>query len=267
MALLTKCSGICAITWKLERKPLNWLLHRFYGALSIFKLLNASSMSTLSKDTLAFFKDLAANNNRDWFLENKKRYENSVKKPFAAFVAEMIERARTEDPEIAIEPKHAIFRINRDIRFSKDKTPYKTNTSALVSRGGRKDHSRPALYMELSADHIRVYSGAYMPGKEQLYTIREHIAANLDAFDKLTKDKTFKKHFGEIRGEKNKRLPKEFMEAAEQQPLMYNKGFYWFSTIDPKEITNPKLADLVWERYASCKPMRDFFLEAMDGVE
>lgn len=223
-------------------------------------------MSHFTNDFLAYFKDLAANNNRDWFHENKKRYEASVKKPFAAFVGEMIERARTEDADLALEPKNAIFRINRDIRFSKDKTPYKTNSSALIAPGGRKDRSRPALYIEMHPEHLRVYSGAYMPDKEQLYTIREQIAGNLEGFEKLIGDKTFKKHFGSIRGEQNKRLPKEFVEAAEKQPLMFNKAFYWFSEFDPKEITNPKLADMMWERYASCKPLRDFFSEALEGV-
>jgi len=180
-------------------------------------------MSYFTKDFTAFLKDLTKNNNREWFHANKKRYEKFVKEPFQAFVAEMIARASRVDKGINIQPKDAIFRINRDTRFSKDKTPYKTSLGAVIAPGGRKDHTTPGLYIELNAHYIRVYSGCYMLDKYQLEDVRYHIANNLSQFDKLIKDKAFVKTFGTIQGEQNKRLPKELQEPAEQQPLIYNK--------------------------------------------
>ncbi|HNR54889.1 MAG TPA: DUF2461 family protein, partial [Flavobacteriales bacterium] len=86
-------------------------------------------MAWFTNDFNDFFKDLAKNNNKEWFDANRKRYEASVKEPFTAFVAEAIKRIGKHDKAVRIEPKEAIFRINRDIRFSKDKTPYKLNAS------------------------------------------------------------------------------------------------------------------------------------------
>jgi hypothetical protein len=103
-------------------------------------------MTCFTTDFNAFFMDLAKNNNKEWFDANRKRYESSVKKPFHAFVGEAIQRIGKLDRTVAIEPKEAIFRINRDIRFSKDKTPYKLSCSAIISPAGRKDHAVPGLY-------------------------------------------------------------------------------------------------------------------------
>ena len=90
-------------------------------------------MKYFTKDFAAFFKDLEKNNNREWFHENKKRYEDSVKNPFHNFVEELIGGLSDIFPTLTIQPKDAIFRIHRDVRFSKDKTPYKIHASALIS--------------------------------------------------------------------------------------------------------------------------------------
>ena len=96
-------------------------------------------MAYFTKDFTKFLKDLEKNNNREWFNENKKRYEESVKEPFYNFIDEMIMRINAIDNNVAIQPKDAIFRIYKDVRFSKDKLPYKTQVSAVISPGGRKD--------------------------------------------------------------------------------------------------------------------------------
>ena len=140
-----------------------------------------------------FFKDLAKHNDREWFAANKKRYERDVKKPFESFITDMILRMQAVDPNCKIEAKDAIFRIYRDTRFSKDKTPYKTQMSAVVSRGGRKDITLEGIYLELGFKHIRMYGGVYQPDKDQLYRIRQEILYNLSDFEKLLNEKKFKK--------------------------------------------------------------------------
>ena len=102
-------------------------------------------MAYFTKDFIDFFKELAANNKKEWFDFNRKRYEKSVKQPFAEFVQEMIDRIRADDPKVDISTKDAIFRINRDVRFSKDKTPYKTHMAAIVSARGKKDKGQTLL--------------------------------------------------------------------------------------------------------------------------
>ena len=222
-------------------------------------------MSYFTKDFLKFFQELSKNNQREWFHANKKSYETHVKNPFKSFVQIIIDKVQAIDPTVVIAPKDAIFRINRDIRFSKDKTPYKTNVSAAISAGGRKDHSRPGIYFEMGAENFGIYIGVYMPDKTQLQNIRESIVTNPKEFEKILKDKKFKKYWGEIHGEKNKRVPKEFKEDIITQPLIANKQFYVMTKFDADKILDPKLDKIIIDHYLAAKPMGDFFYEAIHG--
>ena len=220
-------------------------------------------MAHFTKDFLKFFQGLAKNNEREWFHANKKDYETHVKNPFKNFVQLIIDKMQAVDPTVVILPKDAIFRINRDIRFAKDKTPYKTNVSAAISAGGRKDHSKPGIYFEMGAEKFGIFSGVYQPDKNQLQNIREGIASQPKEFEKILKDKKFKKIWGEIQGEKNKRIPKEFKEEVETQPLIANKQFYVMAQFDADKILDPKLDKIIMEHYLAAKPMGDFFYEAI----
>ncbi len=217
-------------------------------------------MSWFTPDFNRFFKDLAKNNNKEWFDKNRKRYEKSVKVPFEDFVAEVIKRVSKEDPRVQIAPKEAIFRINRDIRFSKDKTPYKMQMSAIVSPAGRKDHGVPGIYFELGPEKVRIYGGRYMPEKEDLYRIRQHIAGKMKRFQALRSDKNFVKFFGSVMGEKNKVLPPEFKALVEKEPLIANKQFYYMAELPAKVVEDPKLPQILMEHYKAMKPMNDFLL-------
>ena len=220
-------------------------------------------MSYFEKDFLDFFKELSKSNTKEWFDTNRKRYEKSVKEPFKSFVETMILRFNEEDPNINIAAKDAIFRINRDIRFSTDKTPYKTNASAIISAGGKKDKTTPGIYFQFGAEDARIYSGAHMLDKDQLQGVREYMADNLDKFNKLINDKKFKNTFGEILGEKHKRLPREFQEIEQTQPLIANKGYYYFVKFKPEIILEDNLPEVFMEHYEIAKPLNKFFAEAL----
>jgi len=183
-----------------------------------------------------FFIELALNNQKSWFDVNRARYEADVKKPFLAFVAQLLEKVAAVDPRFAgIDAKSCIFRINKDIRFSKDKTPYKLHCSAAIQLGGRKEMSAGGMYLEFGPEHCGIYSGIYMPEREALQLIRERIAGNLEVFSGVIGASDFVKYFGEVRGEKNKRLPSDLVAAAAEQPLIYNKQFYVFHALDAEE--------------------------------
>ncbi|MEM9823329.1 MAG: DUF2461 domain-containing protein, partial [Bacteroidota bacterium] len=204
------------------------------------------------------------NNHREWFHANKKRYETDVKKPFYAFVELMIDQLAALDRTILLTPKDCIFRINRDIRFSKDKTPYKTQMSAIISPGGRKALSGPpGLYLQFSVEDARIYSGLYQIEKKDLQNIREAIASQPKEFAKLIKAKKFVDTFGEIHGEKNKRLPKDLREAAEAQPLIYNKSFYYFASFPPDFILDPQLPQILVKHFKAAQPLNAFLRAAM----
>ncbi|MDZ7845517.1 MAG: DUF2461 domain-containing protein [Owenweeksia sp.] len=118
--------------------------------------MTANNPPYFTKDFLDFFKELAANNDKDWFDDNRQRYAISVKEPFKNFIGDLIENIRSEDPRVQISAKDAIFRINRDIRFSPNKAPYKLDRSAIISPAGRKDHSVPGYYISLGPEFIHM---------------------------------------------------------------------------------------------------------------
>jgi len=220
-------------------------------------------MAWFTKDALDFFAELEQNNDRPWFEKNKKRYEDSVKKPMEAFAAEMIGRMQKLDPEISMLPKDAVFRIYRDIRFSKDKTPYKTNAGMSISCRGKTDFARPGMYFHMDARSMGVASGFYMPEPPQIHAIRAHIAANLGEFERLLEDAKFKKTFGTIAGERNKVLPAELRDAAAKQPVIFNKQFYYWGEHDGEEVLRDDLPDFLMKHVEAAQPMNRFLAAAL----
>lgn len=223
-------------------------------------------MSTITKNYISFFKDLAANNNRDWFIANKKRYEKDVKQPFTALVQEVIEKMQIIDPEIKVEPKECIFRINRDIRFSKDKTPYKLHMSAGVSRSGKKDNSSPGIYWQLGPEQLDIAGGVYEPDKELLNKIRGAIVADPKGIMNALNNKKFKETFGDIGGDdKYKILPKPYKELAPDLPVLYNKSFhYWATYSGAKHITQDNLAKFLVDHFKIAGKYNEWLKKAIN---
>ena len=214
-------------------------------------------------DFIDFFKELAANNHKDWMDENRTRYASSVKKPFENFVEALQQEVSEFDEQILIKPGKAIFRINRDIRFSKDKTPYKTNRTAVISKNGTKDKVNPGFYFFVSPEKVMIGGGAYELEKENLFKVRQEISYNLEEFNSIINEKTFKNNFPEILGEKNKIIPKEFKEDAEKEPLLYNKGFYFMKELPVDIIFEENCIDQISSIYKTAKPFNDFIRRAL----
>jgi uncharacterized protein (TIGR02453 family) len=220
-------------------------------------------MAWFTNDLNAFFKDLAKNNNKEWFDANRKRYTTSVKEPFHAFVAEVIDQVAKHDKHVRIEPKEAIFRINRDIRFSKDKTPYKLNASAIVSPAGRKDHETPGIYFEFGPESVKFYGGAYQPEKERLERIRTAIMRDPKGFRRTITQKPFTTMFKGVLGDANKVLPAAFKEAAKREPLIANKQFYVGAEYPAGLVTDPGLMDRLMDHYLAMRPFNTWLATAM----
>ncbi|MEM7659623.1 MAG: DUF2461 domain-containing protein [Bacteroidota bacterium] len=180
-------------------------------------------------DYASFFQELDQNNHKTWFDEHRKRYEQSVRKPFLKLVADLQDALLELDPLLDQDPKKALFRINRDIRFSKDKTPYHTLMKATLARGGRK--SRYAGYfLGIGANLIHVGGGLLGIEKKDLHSIRQAIAHQPQDFQKLIEEKRLVDTYSQLNGERNTRIPKEFQAAAEQTPFVANKQFYVMAT-------------------------------------
>jgi uncharacterized protein (TIGR02453 family) len=220
-------------------------------------------MQYFSLKTQKFLGDLEINNNRDWFNENKSRFKEDIELPFEKFISDLIEELKKLNPNLNISAKEAIFRIYRDIRFSKDKTPYKIHMSAIISQGARKDYTSPGMYIELKANEIRLYFGVYEPDSKSLLRLRTFIAHHSIELNKLITAKKFIDTFGEIKGEKSKVIPKEFKAIGEQQNLIYNKAFYFVTVLDEQWIGSDKLIKEVIRIYKLAQPMNDYLAEAL----
>jgi uncharacterized protein (TIGR02453 family) len=220
-------------------------------------------MAFFNQDYLDFFKELAANNNKEWFDRNRKRYENEVKDPFKNFVTQLISALAKEDPDLDIEAKDAIFRINRDIRFSKDKTPYKLNNSAIISSEGRKNKNHPGLYLELGPEKLAFYGGIYGPDNKQIEKIRTYFVTYPKALNAALNEPGFKNTFGEMHGEKSKRLPKEFKEAGEQQPLIWNKQWYYYSHLPADLVVSEDLLEVFVDLERKASGMKNLLTKAL----
>lgn len=215
-------------------------------------------MAYFEPDFINFFKELAANNHKDWFDDNRDRYLKVVKEPFKAYVSDVIAAIRAEDPKLSIEPSEAIFRINRDVRFAKEKIPYKNHVSAIISKNGKKDKAYPGLYIQFDAEKARFYGGAYQLNPQQTAAMRYAIAENLTVFEKLLHAPAFKEAYGTVQGEKAKRIPKDLQAKAEEQPLLFNKSLYYFAELPPETVLQENLLETTMHYYEVGRPVMQF---------
>lgn len=229
-------------------------------------MFESNDMSYFNQQFIDFFKGLAANNHKAWFDENRKTYLTQVKDPFYQLVGDAITRLAKHDKNIgSLLVKNAVFRINRDIRFSKDKTPYNLHVSAAISPTGRKDMEYPGLYVHLNIDKCQFGGGCYMPSKENLSRIRQYIIDQPEKFEKALKDKSFTSVYGELEtGEKNKILPKEFKIYGDQHPLLFNKQFYAMANYEGESsILREDILDFAESHYLALQPINAALKEAM----
>jgi len=163
----------------------------------------------LEKETLEFLKRLDKNNNREWFNAHKDQFI-AAKENIAALTGYLISQIAKFDPAISgTLPEDCVFRIYRDIRFSKNKNPYKNNLGAYIAPGGRKSMS-PGYYFHVQPGQCFIAAGLHMPDSSALLKVRKAIAGKTDEFVKILKAKTFKERFGELHGDKLKTMPKGF---------------------------------------------------------
>jgi uncharacterized protein (TIGR02453 family) len=218
------------------------------------------SSAILSKEYISFFKNLEKNNNTVWFNQNKKQYEQFVKEPFIQVIENFIASVQQKDSAIKMTAKEALFRINRDTRFSTDKSPYKLSMSAAISAGG-KNPAFPGIYIEANHNGITLICGAYAVEKENLHKIRTAIANDIKEFDKIINKKKFIVLWGVVQGEKSKQIPGSLKEAAIITPLIFNKQFYCKAVLPVATITDAKLVKTLLEYYFAATDFNQFLIK------
>ena len=210
-----------------------------------------------------FLKDLNKNNNREWFEKNKTRY-NQVKEDFELFVVDLYEEMIKFDASLSgFDPRKLTFRIYRDVRFSKDKTPYKKNMSAAFSSVG-KGLGTPGYYFHVEPGNKSFVGVGLFMAAENLAKIRQEIDYNGDKLLKIFKEKKFKKNFAKFWDEeKLKTAPKGYAKDHPRVEWLKLKHFIVTHEFKDSEVTDKKFLKNLLEVMKSAKPLNDFLKEAI----
>lgn len=223
-------------------------------------------MASISKNVLQFLKDLKKNNERRWFHANKARY-HQARAEFEAFMDALIgEIARFDKSTAHLQAKDCIFRIYRDVRFSKDKSPYKTHFGAHITSAAKKSevHSRAGYYVHVGPGESMLAGGAYLPDAAWLYAIRQEIHYNAEEFKSILSGKRFKKYFGTIEGEKLKTAPKGYPPDHPEIELLRHKSFLAVHTLKDSEVLAPDFLKHAASVFGALYPFDCFLNKALD---
>ena len=211
----------------------------------------------LSPSIYEFLLELRENNNRDWFQANKSKYE-TAKKDFELFVELSIEQIKEIDPNIAgLNAKECIFRIFRDVRFSNDKRPYKTNFGAFLTKGGRKS-KYGGYYIHIEPEQSFLGGGCYMPAANVLKANREEIYHNPEEFIGIVENPEFVKHYPELYGEKLKSAPRGFPKDFEHIGLLNYKHYAVGKTISDEIVNSEKFSKEIIKAFTALYPLNRF---------
>lgn len=207
---------------------------------------------------LEFFAGLAANNNKEWFEKNKPVFENQVKAPMESLVAALGQEMVRYAPDYITEPKKAIFRIYRDVRFSKNKDPYKTNIGATMRRQNLGKGDGAIFYVHLDANEMFIAGGVYMPMPDVLKTLRLYIADHYEEMQKLLAAKPLKKYWGEMQGESLARAPKGFLPGHPAEELLKRKMFVFSHHMPATAALKPGVVKEISTRFEALTPVVEF---------
>ena len=220
----------------------------------------------LAQSTLDFIKDLQQNNERDWFQENKNRYE-AAKDNFTEFVQALIDGASKFDSALkGQQAKDTMFRIYRDVRFSTNKRPYKDHLCAYLAEGGRKTIN-PGYYLHINPNNQSFLAcGLWTPPPAELKAVRQEIDYNFEELKQIVEAPDFKKNFGGLQGEKLKTNPKGY--SAENPAIDWLRHKNWSATyaIPDELLLSDNLYDTLLHLMKTVKPMLDFFTRPLHDL-
>ena len=218
----------------------------------------------INKTTISFLKELKLNNNREWFLSKDADYKKS-KQEYTLLIERVIAQIGKKSKAYAdIEPSKCLFRINRDVRFSHNKAPYKTNFGASINIYGKKS-PKAGFYIHIEPGSSFVGGGVYMPPADILYKVRQEIDYNFKEFSKIIKHKDFVKFYGKLDMEDAlKNPPRGFDKENQALEFIKLKSFVAFSSFTDKELQQANFADIVAEKLIALLPLIEFINKALD---
>ena len=221
----------------------------------------------LQSHTLEFLRELKANNNKEWFDANRKRYEK-VKSDYLALAADLLESMKKIDPALEmLTAKDCIFRINRDIRFSANKSPYKTNLGIVLQPGGKR-MSRAAYYFHIEEGASFAGGGLWMPESALLLKVRKEIHYFFPDLTEILEKPDFKKYYGALdieEGQKLSRPPKGFEADDPAIEFIKLKSFTTSAPISDDLLTSKNLVENIYVRLEALKPFIQFINRGLDN--
>lgn len=222
--------------------------------------------TTIDKSTIHFLEDLTKNNNREWFQENKSRYE-TARKNYLAFLDELLESMEPFEPAAhGQKGKDLVFRIYRDVRFSNDKRPYKDHFGAYIAEGGRKS-ILPGYYLHLAANNNSfVAGGLWMPPADYLKAVRQEIDYNMDELERIIQAPPFKERFGKIQGEQLKTTPKGYDKDNPAIEYLRFKSWNAVMPLSDKVVLSKDFMHVVLEAFRAVKPFNGFLMEPLKDL-
>lgn len=219
-----------------------------------------------TKQTFAFLSALADNNTREWFAEHKQDYEDLVRTPALDFISDMGNELPAISPHFRALPKKvggSLMRVQRDTRFGRDKTPYKTNIGIQFRHEVGKDIHAPGYYVHIAPDECFVGVGLWRPNTDALFKIREGITKNGEAWEKARDDKSFNQYF-ELAGDALTNAPRGF---ARDHPLVEDlkrRDFIGLAGLNKANVTAGDFRNLVTARFKQAEPMMRFLCGALE---
>ena len=218
----------------------------------------------IQQQTLQFLKDLKKNNNKEWFDKHRATYE-TAKNNFREFIGELILNISKFDPAVKqLEPKECVFRINRDIRFSKDKTPYKINLAGSISPGGKKSFTA-GYYIHVQPGASFLAGGMWQPEPVYLNAIRQEIDYNADEFKKIISAKAFKTNFGTLSDEdKLKTVPKGYDKTHPHIEWLKHKSYIVIHELSDKDVLSKTFLKQCTTVLHTIHPLNSFLRRACD---
>ncbi|MFT5133608.1 MAG: hypothetical protein ACI9SC_002081 [Gammaproteobacteria bacterium] len=219
------------------------------------------------KSFLKFFRALAKNNNRDWFNEHKAEYKAVIVEPLCTFITAIAPRLNTISKHFNADPRPnggSMFRIYRDIRFSKDKTPYKLHAACQFRHLVGKDAHAPGFYVNISPDEVIFGGGIWMPPNPVLNKIRDTIVENPNEWQRIKTNKAIQQKCGGIRGDGLVRPPKGFDVNHPHLEDLKRKSFFAMRHDKADIIYNDNFIDEVEATFKVSKPFMKYLCFALD---
>ncbi|HEY6352342.1 MAG TPA: DUF2461 domain-containing protein [Candidatus Angelobacter sp.] len=222
-----------------------------------------SKFQGFSPQALTFLRSLKRNNRREWFQPRKDQYESLIKLPMLELIGCLNQEFARFAPDYVTPPQRATYRIYRDTRFSKDKSPYKTHISGIFPRHTAVKREGAVFYFHFTEKELLIFGGVYMPERDELLAYRTLLQERHADLEEILRDKKLRRILGELQGEQLSRMPKGFPPDHPAEPLLRRKQWYLEATLEPGLLTSPRILPELAKHFEIMAPMIEFLNRAI----